>query len=97
MKVHWTSLAISHLADIHEYVARTSERYALRMVDRLTRRTQQIANFPHSGRIVPEKNDPTVRELFEGSYRIVYRVKDDQIDVLAVIHGARELLPEENI
>jgi plasmid stabilization system protein ParE len=33
-------------------------------------------------------------ELIEKPYRIIYRVKKDQIDVLAVIHGAR-LLPDE--
>ena len=38
MKVHWTDLAVKYLADIHEYIARTSPTYALRMVDRLTRR-----------------------------------------------------------
>ena len=90
MKVHWTNLAIAHLTDIHEYIARTSEQYALRMVDRLTSRSRQIGTFPYSGRIVPEKNDPNVRELFESKYRIIYRIKPNQIDVLAVIHGARE-------
>lgn len=97
MKIHWTDLAVSHLADIHEYIARSSEQYALRLVDRLTRRSQQLANFPYSGRIVPEKNDPTIRELFEGPYRIIYRVRADRIDVLAVIHGAREWPFEEGI
>ena len=33
MRVHWTELAVKHLADIHEYIARTSPQYALRMVD----------------------------------------------------------------
>lgn len=90
MKVHWTDLAVKHLADIHEYIARTSPPYALRMVDRLTRRSQQIGNLPHSGRVVPRKNDQNLREVFEGPYRIVYRIKADQIDVVAVIHGSRK-------
>ncbi len=33
-----------------------------------------------------------IREIFEGPYRIVYYIKPDQIDVLAVIHGARDVL-----
>ena len=45
MKVHWTDLAVKHLADIHEYIARTSPTYALRIVDRLARRSQQIGSF----------------------------------------------------
>ena len=90
MKVHWTDLAVKHLADIHEYIARTSPQFALRMVDRLTRRSQQIGDFPRSGRVVPRKNDQNLREVFEGPYRIIYRIKKDQIDVLAVIHGSRQ-------
>jgi len=62
----------------------------LRVVDRLTRRSRQIAQFPQSGRAIPEFDDPQVREVIEGSYRIIYRIKKNQIDVIAVIHGARQ-------
>jgi len=40
---------------------------------------------------VPELGRPAVREVFEGPYRLVYHVKDTQVDVIAVIHGARSL------
>jgi plasmid stabilization system protein ParE len=90
MKVHWTNLAVKHLADLHEHIARTSPQYALRIVDRLTRRSEQIGSFPESGRVVPRKNEPNLREVFEGPYRIVYRIKKGQIDVVAVIHGSRQ-------
>jgi plasmid stabilization system protein ParE len=62
------------------------------MVDRLTRRSQQIADFPFSGRRVPEYDIEQIREVIEGSFRIIYHIKSDQIDVLAVIHGARNVL-----
>ncbi len=45
-----------------------------------------------SGRRVPEYDMEQIREIFEGPYRIVYYIKPDQIDVLAVIHGARDVL-----
>ncbi len=93
MKVHWTVTARNHLQDIHDYIARDSARYALRMVDRLIRRSQQIADFPLSGREVPEFGLPQIREILEGPYRIVYYIKPDQIDVLAVIHGSQQILP----
>ncbi|MFH1037912.1 MAG: type II toxin-antitoxin system RelE/ParE family toxin [PVC group bacterium] len=54
MKVHWTETAEGHLDAIHAYIARDSRKYALRMVDRLTRRSQQIADSPLAGRQVPE-------------------------------------------
>jgi len=92
MKVHWTDTAQDHLAAIHAYIARDSMQYALRMVDRLTRRSQQIADFPFGGRRVPEYDMDQIREVVEGPYRVIYHIKPDRIDVLAVIHAARDVL-----
>ena len=64
------------------------------MVDRLTRRSQQIGQFPHSGRAVPEVEDDRIREVVEAPYRIIYRVSDDRVDILAVVHSAQSGLPE---
>jgi addiction module RelE/StbE family toxin len=94
MKVHWTNNAVDHLVNIYEYIALNSPTYAKGMVDRITRRSSQIDGSPLSGRMVPEYQAQDIRELIEKPYRIIYRIKQDQIDVLAVIHGAR-LLPEE--
>ena len=94
MRAHWTNTAIEHLLAIYEYIARDSRVYAQRMVDRLTQRSEQIAGFPLSGRMVPEYEAEDIREMIEKPYRIIYRIKPDQIDVLAVIHCAK-LLPEE--
>ena len=94
MKVHWTNNAIEHLVNIYEHIALNSPTYAKRMVDRITRRSEQIGDQPLSGRKVPEYEYEDIRELIEKPYRIIYRIKADQIDVLAVIHGAR-LLPAQ--
>lgn len=95
MNVHWTDTAQDHLAAIHAYIAKDSAEYAARMVDRLTRRTQQIAGFPLSGRRVPEFDMDPIREVIEGPYRIIYHIKPDQIDVLAVVHAAMNTLRAE--
>ena len=92
MKVHWTDTAEEHLAAIHAYIAQDSTEYATRMVDRLTRRSQQMADFPLSGRRVPEYDMNQIREVIEGAYRIIYHIKPDQIDVLAVVHAAMNVL-----
>jgi len=92
MKVFWTDTAEGHLDAIYDYIAQDSPEYAKRVVDRLTRRSQQIAEFPLSGRRVPEYDIDQIREIIEGSYRIIYYIKPDQIDVLAVIHGSMNIL-----
>ena len=93
MKVHWTDTALRHLDAIHAYIAGSSTQYADGIVDRLTRRSIQIAAFPESGRMVPEFDVDDVREVIENPYRIIYRLKQDQVDILAVFHS-REQLPE---
>ena len=92
MKVHWTDTAQAHLHAIHTYIAQDSPNFAKHTVDRLTRRSQQIAQFPFSGRRVPEYDIDPIREVIEGPYRVIYHIKPDQIDVIAVIHGAMNVL-----
>jgi plasmid stabilization system protein ParE len=65
--------------------------YALRMIDRLTKRSVQIARFPYSGRMVLEYELNEIREVLEWPYRIIYLINPEQshVEVLAVVHGAR--------
>lgn len=95
MKVHWTKTAEEHLDAIYAYIALDSPEYARHMVDRLTRRSEQLAQFPLSGRKVPEYEQDKIREVIENPYRIIYYIKSDQIDILAIIHTARDLLKEQ--
>jgi toxin ParE1/3/4 len=93
VKVFWTETAVENLSAIYTYIAQNSPQYATRIIDRITKRSQQLANFPLSGRIVPEFETEQIREVIEGSYRIIYYIKPEQIDVLAVIHGSQEITP----
>jgi toxin ParE1/3/4 len=67
MRVHWADTGQRHLDAIYRYIAQDSPAYARRMVDRLTRRSQQIAEFPLSGRTVPEYEVSQIREVVESS------------------------------
>lgn len=80
-----------HLTDIYEYIAHDSPIYAKRRIDLITKQSEQIAIFPMSGRRVPEYETDAIRELIENPYRIIYHIKPDQIDILAVIHCAQRL------
>ena len=94
MRVLWTRNAIAHLTSIYEHIALDSPRYARQMVDRITSRSKQFATFPRSGQMVPEYQDVCIREVIEGSYRVIYLIGSDDIRVLDVVHGA-QLLPAE--
>ncbi len=89
MKVFWTERSRSHLREIYHYIAKDSVQAATKTVDRLTSRSIQIGAFPRSGRMVPQFRDDAIREVIERPYRIIYRITEIQIDVLAVVHSAR--------
>ena len=80
----------------------TLERSAGSTDDRITRKAESLVRFPMSGHVVPEYEGPgnehcAVRQILEGNYRIIHRVWPDRIEVLTVIHGARELPPLESL
>jgi addiction module RelE/StbE family toxin len=87
--IRWTPQAVEDLGAIHAYVARDSAHYGTLLVERLFGAVDRLTRFPASGRIVPEFRRPDLREVILGSYRIVYRLRDDTIEVLTVFHGAR--------
>jgi plasmid stabilization system protein ParE len=91
MNVVWSAAALAHLTAIFEFIAKDSPSYALRVIDRLTDRSGQLARFPESGHVVPEYSDPSLREVIEGPYRIIYRIEPERVVIVSVIHGARIL------
>jgi len=94
MRIRWTEQAVKDLAGIKAYIARDSLMLAQLVVVRLYTAVDQLALFPDSGRIVPERNDPSLRELVRPPYRIVYERTDDQVVILTVFHAARTF-PED--
>jgi plasmid stabilization system protein ParE len=91
VNVHWTEAALADLWAVEAYIGRHSQQYARGMVDRIFDRSAVLADHPLIGPVVTECGDDAVRELFEDPYRIIYRVLEDQIDVVAVVHSARRL------
>jgi toxin ParE1/3/4 len=53
--------------------------------------TRVLARFPQAGRKVPEFDDESIRELVVYSYRIIYRLQEEEAQIVAVIHGKRVL------
>lgn len=93
--VKWTDHARAQLHHIHDYIAQDSPLYAKRVSEALVGKTLGLDDLPHLGRMVPELNEDTVRELSLYSYRILYEIRSTHIAVLAVIHKRRDLQPDE--
>ena len=93
VEVRWTPQAADDLEVIADFISVDSSNYASLFVIDVLDATQRLENFPRSGRIVPESNDPIIREIILGNYRIVYLVKPDLVEILTVYHGTRLLDP----
>lgn len=86
-------MAAKHLAAIYAYVATNSPVYAAQLIRHIQHRTAQLEHFPESGRPSPEGEHRGIREVFERPYRILYRIHQGRIEIIAVIH-MRQLGPE---
>jgi addiction module RelE/StbE family toxin len=91
-RLEWTEPAVADLENIQAYIARDSAEYADAVIERLILSVDQLESFPESGRRVPESTDPKIRELLVERYRIIYRRKKGAVQILAVVHGARNLV-----
>lgn len=90
-EVAWTETAWRDLEFIADYVAEDSPSYAGALVRRVRDRARSLEELAERGRVVPELDDPKVRELLIGNYRLIYEVGEEMIHILALIHGARDL------
>lgn len=88
-KLIWSPQAIEDIQAIAEYIARDSIVYAESTVERIFQAPERLMQFPKLGRIVPEKNDDSIRELFVFQYRIIYEILASEIHILTVVHGKR--------
>jgi addiction module RelE/StbE family toxin len=88
--VKWTRPAKRDLKKIHDYIAEDSKYYAKKVVQDIVSRTESLSDLPEIGRIVPELSEPDIRELFIYSYRLIYEIKEEQIEILTIIHGKRD-------
>lgn len=89
--LRWTERAVGDLLAIGEHIAADNPSAARSWVEKLRQRALKASKMPRTGRVVPEIGRDDVREVFQRTYRIVYRVVDDGIVVLTVFEGHRLL------
>ena len=96
MKIIWSPLALDRIAEISQYISKDSPAAARKWIDTVFNKVETLTNFPEMGRMVPEANRKEIRELLIKNYRVIYRIKDEQISILTVRHG-KQLLPKEDL
>ncbi len=87
IEIRWTEHAFENLRGIHAQIALSSPTVAREVAARLWESVGQLRHFPDSGRMVPERRAPDLRELVLPPYRLVYRRHDAVVEILTVFHG----------
>jgi Plasmid stabilization system protein len=90
-QVRWTVQALDDLEAICLFIARDAPHVAAVFADRAFRATDRLVQHPRLGRIVPELESEPIREIILGHYRIIYRIREEEVQVVTVHHGARLL------
>ena len=62
-------------------------------IERIIHGAERLPSFPESGRVVPERNDPQIREVIVRPFRVVYRLRPDAVEIATVFRPSR-MLPE---
>ena len=89
-QIKWSPEAVEDTEEIAAYIHKDSPLYAQKIVEELIAASRRLTQFPLRGRRVPELTS-THRECFVYSYRMIYRVEEQHVLILAVIHGKRLL------
>ena len=93
VKLIWSPRAFRDLEEICDYIAQDSDRYAYVVAEGVVSVIESISANPLWGAIVPEYNREELRERHFQSYRIVYRVSPDLVEIVTIIPAARMLPP----
>lgn len=86
----WSPRAEADLKEIRAFIETDSPAWADLTVRRLVAAVERLRDFPDSGRMVPERQSPELREVVSGSFRIVYRRKPTLIEIATVFRGSRD-------
>ena len=98
MEIVWTNQALHKLNKFVYYIAQddvvTAEKWALKLIEK----TDQLIEQPESGRIVPEYNEPNLRELIFDNYRVIYRIrKEENIIYIQTVWHVRQDPPKSSV
>ncbi|MGR5165881.1 type II toxin-antitoxin system RelE/ParE family toxin [Vibrio astriarenae] len=91
VEVIWTEPALSDLNDIAEYIALENMVAAKHLVQFVFDKVERLELFPESGRVPPELEHLSYREVIASPCRVFYKQELDKVYILYVMREEREL------
>tara|TARA_R110002072_G_scaffold302679_1_gene487244 strand:- start:981 stop:1298 length:318 start_codon:yes stop_codon:yes gene_type:complete len=90
-QIKWTEPALDDLNEIAEYIALDKPSAAKKLVKDTFKSVKRLKDFPNSGKIPSELDNPRYREIVVGPCRVFYRVEVDLVFILYVMRSERAL------
>lgn len=86
----WSPEAVEDIEAIAAYIERDSPWYARAVASKIVETAESIPEYPELGRMVAEIDDSAIRERLVHRYRIIYRLDEARVLIVAVIHGRQD-------
>lgn len=93
-KIVWTEIAIDDLNNIATFHSQYSDNFASVLIKKLFNKPKILKEMPELGRVVPERDNESIRELIEGNYRIIYFFdrEIDTVEIITIHHASQPFL-----
>ena len=88
-QVVWAQRARQALDDALTYIAKDSPQNASRIAERVIEQADSLATFSERGRMVPEVEDPALRELLIDPFRLMYELSEREVRIVGFLHQRR--------
>lgn len=92
INIIWSERAVKNLKSIEKYIAENSTNQSKIVVNEIINCVEKLRLLPYMGSMVQELNDIKFRQLIKYSYRIIYTIQNDQVQVITIIHSKQEFL-----
>jgi len=92
--VKWSSVAKADLREIYAFIKKDSQFYAQKVANEIIAKSEALESFPNMGRVVEELNNPNLREIIVYSYRLIYQISTESIEIVTLVHSRRNYFPD---
>jgi len=91
VEIRWSPLATDDYESVISYYEKTAPKFAQNFAKKIIIIIENLSKFPKMGRIVPEIENIEIREILYRNFRIIYRLKEDILEIARIIHGSHML------
>lgn len=90
VKIIWSPLSRNNLKRIFDYISTDSPKIARKFINNLVKQVKILEKFPFSGKKVSELKSTENREIIYKSYRIIYNVDENVVQIITIIHSKQD-------